>query len=75
MTFIINILLITMLILQIIILIHMLITNIKREKANKKFWQEMNESLMKSVVKYNNLYPEKPLQLEEEKSEQTGDQK
>lgn len=75
MTFIINVLLITMLILQIIVLIHMLITNIKREKADKKFWQEMNESLMKSVAKYNNLYPEEPLQLEEDKSEQTEDQK
>lgn len=75
MTVIINFLLIIMLVLQIIVLIHMLITNIKREKADKKFWQEMNESLMKSVAKYNNLYPEEPLQLEEEKSEQTGDQK
>ena len=67
---IINFLLIILVILQIIVLMHTLVINIKREKAHKKFWQEINKSLVESVTRYNNLYPEEPFQLKEEKSEQ-----
>ena len=66
MTILINILLIILLILQIVVLTHMLIANIKREKTDKEFWQEMNKSLKKQVDKYNELYPEKSLEFNKE---------
>lgn len=70
MTAVINILLIIMLILQIIVLVHMLITNIKRQKEDKKFWEQMGEAIKEQVNKYNNLYPDEPLKLEEDNNDE-----
>lgn len=71
---IIHILLIILLVLQIIVLIHMLVCQIKRQKEDKKFWEQMGEAIKDQVNRYNNLYPNEPIKLEEDKSEQqTGD--
>lgn len=59
-------LLIAMLVLQIIVLIHMLICQIKRHKEDKKFWEVMSEAIKQQVDKYNGLYPDEPLKLEED---------
>ena len=59
-------LLIALLVLQIIILVHMLICQIKRNKEDKKFWEQMNNAVKEQVDRYNNLYPEEPLKLEED---------
>lgn len=63
---IIRFLLIALLVLQIIILVHMLICQIKRNKEDKKFWEQMNNAVKEQVDRYNNLYPEEPLKLEED---------
>lgn len=63
---IIKILLITLLVLQIIVLVHMLICQIKRNKEDKKFWEQMDNAIKEQVNRYNNLYPEEPLKLEED---------
>jgi hypothetical protein len=59
-------LLIALLILQIIVLVHLLICQIKRNKEDKKFWEQMGNAIKEQVDKYNNLYPEEPLKLEED---------
>ena len=59
-------LLIALLVLQIIVLIHMLICQIKRHKENKKFWEAMGEAIKQQVNKYNDLYPDEPIKLEED---------
>lgn len=59
-------LLITLLILQIIVLVHMLICQIKRNKEDKKFWEQMENAIKEQVDRYNNLYPDEPLKLEED---------
>jgi hypothetical protein len=63
---IIKFLLISLLVLQIIILVHMLICQIKRNKEDKKFWEQMGNAIKEQVDRYNNLYPEEPLKLEED---------
>lgn len=63
---IIRFLLIALLVLQIIILVHMLICQIKRNKEDKKFWEQMSNAVKEQVDRYNNLYPEEPLKLEED---------
>ena len=63
---IIRFLLIALLVLQIIILVHMLICQIKRNKEDKKFWEQMGNVIKEQVDRYNNLYPEEPLKLEED---------
>ena len=62
----IKILLIALLVLQIMVLVHMLICQIKRNKEDKKFWEQMNNAVKEQVDRYNNLYPEEPLKLEED---------
>lgn len=57
-------LLITLLVLQIIVLVHMLICQIKRNKEDKKFWEQMGNAIKEQVDRYNNLYPDEPLKLE-----------
>lgn len=59
-------LLIALLVLQIIILVHMLICQIRRNKEDKKFWEQMGEAIKEQVNRYNNLYPDEPLKLEED---------
>lgn len=59
-------LLITLLVLQIIVLVHMLICQIKRNKEDKKFWEQMGNAIKEQVNRYNNLYPDEPLKLEED---------
>ena len=59
-------LLMTLLILQIIVLVHMLVCQIKRNREDKKFWEQMSEAIKEQVNKYNNLYPDEPLKLEED---------
>ena len=59
-------LLITLLVLQIIVLVHMLICQIKRNREDKKFWKQMGDAIKEQVDKYNNLYSEEPLKLEED---------
>lgn len=59
-------LLITLLVLQIVVLVHMLICQIKRNKQDKKFWEQMGEAIKEQVNRYNNLYPDEPLKLEED---------
>lgn len=71
----IKILLIALLVLQIVVLVHMLICQIKRNKEDKKFWEQMNDVIKEQVDRYNNLYPEEPLKLEEDKSEQQAGDK
>ena len=63
---IIHILLIILLVLQIIVLLHMLICQIKRNREDKKFWEQMGNVIKEQVDRYNNLYPEEPLKLEED---------
>lgn len=63
---IIRFLLIALLVLQIVILVHMLICQIKRNKEDKKFWEQMSNAVKEQVDRYNNLYPEEPLKLEED---------
>ena len=58
--------LITLLVLQIIVLVHMLICQIKRNREDKKFWKQMGDAIKEQVDKYNNLYSEEPLKLEED---------
>lgn len=72
---IIHILLIILLVLQIIVLIHMLVCQIKRQKEDKKFWEQMGEAIKDQVNRYNNLYPDEPIKLEEDKSEQQAGDK
>ena len=62
----IKILLIALLVLQIVVLVHMLICQIKRNKEDKKFWEQMSNAVKEQVDRYNNLYPEEPLKLEED---------
>ena len=70
-TIIIHCLLAILLILQIVMIIYMLITNIKQAKRDKKFWAEIDEAMRKSITKYNDLCQDEVLKLEEEhKSEQ-----
>lgn len=59
-------LLITLLVLQIVVLVHMLICQIRRNKEDKKFWEQMGDAIKEQVDRYNNLYPEEPLKLEED---------
>ena len=59
-------LLITLLVLQIIVLVHMLICQIKRNREDKKFWKQMGDAIKEQVDKYNDLYSEEPLKLEED---------
>lgn len=72
---IIHILLIILLVLQIIVLIHMLVCQIKRQKEDKKFWEQMGIALKDQIGRYNNLYPDEPIKLEEDKSEQQAGDK
>lgn len=57
-------LLIALLVLQIVVLVHMLICQIKRNKEDKKFWEQMGIAIKEQVDRYNNLYPDEPLKLE-----------
>lgn len=59
-------LLITLLVLQIIVLVHMLICQIKRNREDKKFWEQMSDAIKEQIDKYNNLYSEELLKLEED---------
>lgn len=59
-------LLVTLLVLQIVVLVHMLICQIRRNKEDKKFWEQMGNAIKEQVDKYNNLYPEEPIKLEED---------
>jgi len=59
-------LLIALLVLQIIVLVHMLICQIKRNKEDKKFWEQMGNAIKEQVDRYNNLYPDEPLKLKED---------
>ena len=59
-------LLIALLVLQIVVLVHMLIRQIRRNKEDKKFWEQMGEAIKEQVNRYNNLYPDEPLKLEED---------
>lgn len=54
--------------LQIIISIYMLICQIKRNKEDKKFWEQMDKAIKEQVDKYNNLYPDEQLKLKEDSS-------
>lgn len=72
---IIHILLIILLVLQIIVLIHMLVCQIKRNREDKKFWEQMGIALKDQIDRYNNLYPDEPIKLEEDKSEQQAGDK
>lgn len=64
--FIIKLLLIVLLGLQIIISIYMLICQIKRNKEDKKFWEQMDKAIKEQVDRYNNLYPDEQLKLKED---------
>lgn len=64
--FIIKLLLIVLLGLQIIISIYMLICQIKKNKEDKKFWEQIGSAIKEQVDKYNDLYPDEPLKLEED---------
>ena len=68
-------LLIALLVLQIVVLIHMLVCQIKRNREDKKFWKQMGDAIKDQVNRYNNLYPDEPLKLEEDKSEQQAGDK
>ena len=59
-------LLIALLVLQIVVLVHMLICQIRRNKEDKKFWEQMGEAIKEQVNRYNNLYLDEPLKLEED---------
>lgn len=54
--------------LQIIISIYMLICQIKRNKEEKKFWEQMDKAIKEQVDRYNNLYPDEQLKLKEDSS-------
>lgn len=54
--------------LQIIISIYMLICQIKRNKEDKKFWEQMDKAIKEQVDRYNNLYPDEQLKLKEDSS-------
>lgn len=62
----IKILLITLLVLQIVVLMHMLVHQIKRNKEDKKFWEQMDMAIKDQINRYNNLYSNDPLKLEED---------
>lgn len=62
--FIIKLLLIVLLGLQIIISIYMLICQIKKNKEDEKFWEQIGSAIKEQVDKYNDLYPDEPLKLE-----------
>ena len=62
----IKLLLIALLVLQIVVLVHMLICQIRRNKEDKKFWETMGEAIKDQVNRYNKLYPDEPLKLEED---------
>lgn len=64
--FIIQSLLIILLVLQIIVMIYTLVCQIKRNKEDKKFWATMNEAMKQQVNRYNSLYPNEPIKLEED---------
>ena len=68
-------LLIALLVLQIVVLIHMLVCQIKRQKEDKKFWEQMGDAIKDQINRYNNLYPNEPIKLEEDKSEQQAGDK
>ena len=68
-------LLIALLVLQIVVLIHMLVCQIKRNREDKKFWKQMGDAIKDQVNRYNNLYPNEPIKLEEDKSEQQAGDK
>lgn len=68
-------LLIALLVLQIVVLIHMLVCQIKRNREDKKFWEQMGIALKDQIDRYNNLYPDEPIKLEEDKSEQQAGDK
>lgn len=72
---IIHILLIILLVLQIIVLIHMLVCQIKRQKEDKKFWEQMGDAIKDQVNRYNNLCSNVPIKLEEDESEQPTENK
>lgn len=59
-------LLIALLVLQIVVLVHMLICQIKRNKEDKKFWKVMGMAVQDQVNRYNKLYPDESLKLEED---------
>ena len=59
-------LLIALLVLQIIVLVHMLICQIRRNKEDKKFWEQMGIAIKDQINRYNKLYPYEPLKLEED---------
>lgn len=70
MSTIVHILFIILLVLQIIVLVYMLICQIKRQKEDKNFWKMMDMAVQDQVNRYNELYPNEPIKLEEDKSEQ-----
>lgn len=59
-------LLIALLVLQTVVLVHMLICQIKRNKQDKKFWEQMDKAIKEQVDRYNNLYPDEQLKLKED---------
>ena len=59
-------LLIALLVLQIIVLVHMLICQIRRNKEDKKFWEQTGIAIKDQINRYNKLYPDEPLKLEED---------
>ena len=59
-------LLITLVVLQIIVLVYTLVYQIKSDKEDKKFWEQMGNAIKEQVDRYNNLYPDEPLKLEED---------
>jgi len=66
-----KVLLITLLILQIAVMIYLLISNIRRDREDKKFWNSMQESLQEATQKYYEDCNKCVEQLEEEnKNEQ-----
>ena len=50
---IIQILMITVLMVQLVAMIYLLISTIKRDIENKKFWKRMQENVEKELQKYN----------------------
>ena len=71
MNIILYVLLIILLMLQIIVLLYTLIGQIRRNKEERKLWTQMNEAIKNQVKRYNDLYPDEPLQLNEDtKNEQ-----
>ena len=72
---IIHILLIILLVLQIIVLIHMLVCQVKRQKEDKKFWEAMSKTIDNQLNVYNDLCSNVPIKLEEDESEQSTENK